>query len=310
MTTPTPDGRRPGPPPRGGRARWAAQPYGYPGPVHRPPGHPPPGYAAPVQPPGARYAPGYGDPYDGPYDGPYGDPAGGGRALRSVLILAGIAGVVTVLVGLILMVASPEEYGLADVADQRTTLPRTEPSAAGATGPYFQAAPTAPPPQPTAPAAAPMRPATPLRLVIPKLKVDAPITSVGLDERRAIEVPPVDDPNLVGWYRLGSTAGEAGPAIMLGHKDTKKGSAVFSRLHELRNGDTIEVRRQDGMIAVFTVGGLEQAEKEVFPTQRVYGESAEPQLHLITCGGVYDRTTGHYTDNVIVYATMTSTRRA
>ncbi|GAA3121262.1 hypothetical protein GCM10010466_10240 [Planomonospora alba] len=297
MTAPPPDGRPPGPP--HGGARWPAQPYRHPHPVHRRPLHPPPGYGGP------GYPPGYGGPG---YDEPYDDPAGGGRMLRSVLILAGIAGVVTVLVGLILMVASPEEYGL---ADQRTTLPpRAQPSAAGAAEPYFQAAPTVPPPQPTMPAAAPMQPSTPLRLVIPKLKVDAPITSVGLDRRKAIEVPPVDDPNLVGWYRLGSTAGEAGPAIMLGHKDTKKGSAVFSRLHELRNGDVIEVRRQDGVIAVFTVGGLEQAGKEVFPTQRVYGESAAAQLHLITCGGTYNRTTGHYTDNVIVYATMTGTRRA
>ncbi|GAA3443965.1 class F sortase [Planomonospora venezuelensis] len=155
-----------------------------------------------------------------------------------------------------------------------------------------------------------MLPSTPKRLVIPRLGVDAPVRSVGLDRKGAVQVPPVNNPNLVGWFREGPTAGETGPAIMLGHKDTQAGSAVFSRLDEIRNGDVIEVHRQDGVIAVFTVGGLEQAEKSVFPTQRVYGESPDPQLHLITCGGAYDRATGHYTDNVIVYATMTATRRA
>ncbi|MFC7645357.1 sortase domain-bontaining protein [Streptosporangium lutulentum] len=108
---------------------------------------------------------------------------------------------------------------------------------------------------------------------------------------------------------LGPHPGEAGPAVLLGHKDTRSGSAVFTRLDEIRNGDVIEVYRKDGIIAVFTVGGLEQAEKEVFPTQRVYGESPNPQLHLITCGGVYNHATGHYTDNVIAYATMTGTRK-
>lgn len=155
-----------------------------------------------------------------------------------------------------------------------------------------------------------MQPSTPVRLVVQRLGSNAPIRSVGLDKQGAIEVPPVGNPNLVGWYRSGPTAGEAGPAIMLGHKDTKSGSAVFSRLDEIRNGDVIEVHRKDGIIAVFTVGGLEQAEKTVLPTQRVYGESPNPQLHLITCGGTYDRATGHYADNVIAYATMTSTRKA
>ncbi|GAA2865402.1 hypothetical protein GCM10010517_24740 [Streptosporangium fragile] len=281
MTTPPPEG-------------WPPRQFRGPVPGYRPvplqpPPYPAPGYQS------------YGPPYE---EWPGHDGVEGGRVMRSVLILAGIAGVVTVLVGLLYMLAAPEEYGL---ADQRTTLPPRNQAAAA---PYFQAPPTVPPPQPTLPAAPPMQPSTPVRLVIERLGVNAPIRSVGLDKHGAIEVPPVGNPNLVGWYRSGPTAGEAGPAIMLGHKDTRLGSAVFSRLDEIRNGDVIEVHRKDGIIAVFTVGGLEQAEKSVFPTQRVYGESANPQLHLITCGGTYDRTTGHYTDNVIVYATMTSTRKA
>jgi hypothetical protein len=31
---------------------------------------------------------------------------------------------------------------------------------------------------------------------------------------------------------------------------------------------------------------------------------ARPVLRLITCGGGFDRATGHYRDNLIVYATM------
>jgi sortase (surface protein transpeptidase) len=153
-----------------------------------------------------------------------------------------------------------------------------------------------------------MQPSTPKRLVIPKLGVDAPVRTVGLDAKGAIETPPSDNANLVGWYQFGPTAGESGPAVMLGHKDTLTRSAVFSRLHELRYGDVIEVSRMDGTVAVFTVGGVEQAAKETFPTNRVYGAADRPELRLITCGGVYNRGTGHYQDNVIVYATMTSVR--
>lgn len=292
MTTPTPDNWPPRPPAQGGR------PQGHPhGPV------PPYGPHPPYQ----QQHPGY-QQYGRPHEEWPAERIDGGRVMRSVLILAGVAGVITVLVGMLFMVAAPEQYGL---ADQRTTLPpRNQANATGPADPYFQAEPTEPPPQPNIPAAPAMQPSTPVRVVIPRLGVNAPIRSVGLDKQGAIEVPPVTNPNLVGWYRSGPTAGEAGPAIMLGHKDTKSGSAVFSRLDEIRNGDVIEVHRKDGIVAVFTVGGLEQAEKAVFPTQRVYGESPNPQLHLITCGGTYDRATGHYTDNVIAYATMTSTRKA
>ncbi|WP_371780930.1 class F sortase [Streptosporangium subroseum] len=293
MSTPTPEGRPPGYPGPGPHYRQVPvqPPYGQPG--YQQQGYQQPGYQQ------------YGPPYEEWQ--PEAPVVAGGRIMRSVLILAGIAGVVTVLVGMLFVLAAPEEYGL---ADQRTTLPpRNQVNAAEPVNPYFQAPANAPPPVPSLPAAPAMQPSTPVRLVIPRLGVNAPIKSVGLDRQGAIEVPPVSAANLVGWYRSGPTPGEAGPAILLGHKDTRSGSAVFTRLDEIRNGDVIEVHRKDGIIAVFTVGGLEQAGKATFPTQRVYGESPNPQLHVITCGGTYDRTTGHYTDNVIAYATMTSTRK-
>ncbi|MDR8407137.1 class F sortase [Nonomuraea sp. 3-1Str] len=244
---------------------------------------------------------------------PYGEPPQdpGGRALRIVLILAAIAGVITVVAGMLIVFNSPEEYGLAAQRDQLALDAQPDGKATGQPAQaLFNAAPTVPPPLPLPDPAPPMQPSTPLRVVIKKLGVNAPIKSIGLAKDGTIQVPPADNPNLVGWYREMATPGEAGAAVMLGHKDTRTRSAVFSRLHELRNGDTIEVKRQDGVTAVFTVGGIEQASKKTFPTERVYGSRANAQLHLITCGGSYNRTIGHYTDNIIVYATMTSSYRS
>ena len=34
----------------------------------------------------------------------------------------------------------------------------------------------------------------------------------------------------------------------------------------------------------------------------MYGPTLEPLLHLVTCGGNFDPTKGHYRDNVIVSA--------
>jgi hypothetical protein len=238
-------------------------------------------------------------------------PGGGGKGLRITLIGAAVAGVVTVVAGLLIVVSSPEEYGLSRDSLALEAQPRQS-AAAQPQQAMFEAPPSVPPPLPPIQPAPAMLPSTPKRLVVKRLGINAPIGSVGLDRRGAIQVPPINNPNLVGWYRHGPTAGEGGPSVMLGHKDTRSGSAVFSRLYEIKNGDTIEIKRQDGVTAVFTVGGVEQAAKTTFPTQRVYGDQpgSNAQLHLITCGGVYNRTTGHYTDNIIVYATMTSSYRS
>ncbi|MEV0826291.1 class F sortase [Nonomuraea rubra] len=233
----------------------------------------------------------------------------GSTALRAVLITAAIAGVVTVVAGLLIVLKSPAEYGLQsnrDALDLQAQPKQTaQPEQA-----WFQAPANVPPPLPQITPAPPMLPSTPIRLVIKRLGINAPIQSVGLKRDGTIQVPPSENHNLVGWYRNMSTPGEVGPAVLLGHKDTRTRAAVFARLPELKNGDTIEVKRQDKTTAVFTVGGVEQADKQTFPTQRVYGEQQNAQLHLITCGGTYDRSTGHYTDNVIVYATMTSSYRS
>ncbi|TMR23200.1 class F sortase [Nonomuraea turkmeniaca] len=233
----------------------------------------------------------------------------GGTALRTVLIVAVVAGVVTVVAGLLIVLRSPDEYGLQSSRDSLAL--QSQPNGSGKPEQaLFQAAPDVPPPLPQITPAPAMMPSTPVRIVIKRLGINAPIKAVGLAKDGTIQVPPPDNPNLVGWYRNMSTPGQAGPAVLLGHKDTRTRSAVFSALFQIKNGDTIEVKRQDRTTAVFTVGGVEQANKKTFPTQRVYGPQDNAQLHLITCGGTYDRRTGHYTDNIIVYATMTSSYRS
>jgi sortase (surface protein transpeptidase) len=77
---------------------------------------------------------------------------------------------------------------------------------------------------------------------------------------------------------------------------------VFFRLGELRRGDRIEVGRQGGGARSFVVERVERVSKEALPTQRIWNQTREPVLRLITCGGSFDRSTGHYRDNVIVYA--------
>ena len=45
----------------------------------------------------------------------------------------------------------------------------------------------------------------------------------------------------------------------------------------------------------------EQALKTDLPTERIWNGSKKPLIRLITCGGEFDRSTGHYLSNLIVY---------
>ncbi|MET8924405.1 class F sortase [Streptomyces sp. NPDC004623] len=157
------------------------------------------------------------------------------------------------------------------------------------------------------PAVKPLAPSTPLRLRIPAIKVDAPMTKLALNAAGALVPPPDNNPVLAGWYAGGTVPGAVGTAVTAGHVDTSLGPGVFQRLGAVRKGATVEIVRADGRTAVFTVYAVEVYGKKAFPDRKVYGPSARPELRVITCGGDYDRKTG-YQDNVVVFAAMTASR--
>ena len=129
--------------------------------------------------------------------------------------------------------------------------------------------------------------------------VSAGTVGVGLDSDGAMEVPEVD---LTGWYELGPRPGEPGPAVVVGHVDSQAGPAVFFRLGELSGGDRITVGYEDGVEVDFEVVVVEQHPKDELPVDRIWGATDEPVLWLITCGGAFDSSTGHYVDNIVVLA--------
>jgi hypothetical protein len=144
------------------------------------------------------------------------------------------------------------------------------------------------------------RPARPVRIEIPSIGVDAPIVPLGLNPDRTLAVP--SDFGDAGWWTGGPRPGERGPAVIVGHVDSYTGPAVFFRIDDLPPGARIAVVRRDGTRARFVVLGSERYPKQRFPTARVYGRTRDAQLRLITCSGVFDRASGHYLDNTVVYA--------
>jgi LPXTG-site transpeptidase (sortase) family protein len=144
----------------------------------------------------------------------------------------------------------------------------------------------------------------PMLLRIPSIGVTTELSRLGRAEDLTVEVPA--DPARAGWYAEGPRPGQLGPAVILGHVDTRDGPAVFSRLPELQSGDQITVERADGTAVTFRVTRTEQVAKDRFPTDKVYLPTLKPEIRLVTCGGTFDRSAGHYRDNVIAYGVLES----
>ncbi|MGW2581080.1 class F sortase [Streptomyces virginiae] len=153
------------------------------------------------------------------------------------------------------------------------------------------------------PAATTMPGSEPVRVRIPSAGVDtSPVLGLGLAADGTVEVPSVADADRIGWYAKGVTPGQTGPAVLIGHFDTARGPAVLKDVSRVRTGEEITISRADGTTAVFRVRELEQVDKKHFPTAKVYGDTARPELRVITCGG--EITNGHRPDNIILYADL------
>ncbi|MGW4807383.1 class F sortase [Kitasatospora sp. NPDC004272] len=165
-------------------------------------------------------------------------------------------------------------------------------------------------PSPTASRAVPdtaaLGPSDPARLRIPSIAVDAAFTPLGLDATGALDTPPPDRRDLVGWYRDAPSPGADGTAVVVGHVDDRHGPGVLYRLGLLRPGLAVTVTRQDRRTATFTVDAVRSYPKSDFPAGEVYAPTGRAELRVITCGGHYDRRTG-YDSNTVVFAHLTST---
>jgi LPXTG-site transpeptidase (sortase) family protein len=142
--------------------------------------------------------------------------------------------------------------------------------------------------------------AQPLRLRIPVIGVDTPLVALGLNGDGTLEVPRYEE---AGWFAGGSRPGETGASVLAAHVDSTTGPAVFHRLDDLEPGDEVFVDYRDATVG-FAVRDTRSVTKTRFPTQEVYGSTPAPELRLVTCAGDFDRRSGTYTANLIVWADL------
>lgn len=211
-------------------------------------------------------------------------------------VLAAAAAVVLVAGGVTVaaVAARSDADAPGSVATASATTDATPDAASGAAGAFQDpAAPSYTPPPADA---------TPVRLQIPSIGVDSGLEDLGLGAQG--ELDPPKEWLSAGWYQDGVVPGAVGPAVIAGHVDSGDAPAVFVDLAKLVPGDEVQVTLSTGSVETFRVTGSERTPKATFPTSDVYGASPTPGLRLITCDGTFDRSTGHYVDNLIVFADL------
>jgi hypothetical protein len=128
-----------------------------------------------------------------------------------------------------------------------------------------------------------------------------PVVPVGVLPGGALQLP--ERPTTLGWYAAGAAPGDAsGTAVLAGHVDSATyGAGPLTRLFALRPGDTLDVTDASGGVHRYAMVSRHSYPKADLPVE-VFRRDGPAQLAVITCGGAFDRDTGHYTDNVVVVA--------
>ena len=141
----------------------------------------------------------------------------------------------------------------------------------------------------------------PLRIVIPHIGVDAPITTKDMDADGVMEPP--DGPEDVAWYGFTARPGSGSNAVFSAHVDYRGyGPAVFADLKKLEKGDLVEVHTADGAVHRYEVTLSLSYPAETAPFEDIVGPTSREVVTLITCAGTFDQAARQYSHRLVVRA--------
>ena len=149
----------------------------------------------------------------------------------------------------------------------------------------------------------------PVRIIVPRIGVDAPVLAMGLDASRYPEVP--SSGSEVAWYTFSARPGQGSNAVFSGHVDWyywgMPDEGVFYHLRELKIGDEISLGLEDGSEVRYSVAGNVAVSYDDPSVIDVMDPTSRDVITLITCGGTWQRdysnpNGGTYSHRVIVRA--------
>jgi LPXTG-site transpeptidase (sortase) family protein len=138
-------------------------------------------------------------------------------------------------------------------------------------------------------------------LIIPKIGVDAPVVTLGVDGQGVMQSPKA--PFDVGWYDFSAWPGTGGNAVFSGHVDyASVGAAVFWHLRELGPGDLVQVRLADGTTYQYVVVSSVSYASDDAPIAEIVGPTGKDTVTIITCTGTFHRDIHQYDHRLVVRA--------
>jgi len=143
-----------------------------------------------------------------------------------------------------------------------------------------------------------------MRMVIPKIGVDAPVTVRAIGDDGVMGAP--NGRFDVVWYDfsafsgMGGYPGSSGNAVFSGHVDYHPHyTAVFWDLNQLAPGDIIEVHLPDGKVARYSVQWSESIDPET-DFSSYCRDTGEGTITIVTCQGTFDPSTRQYNRRLVV----------
>lgn len=139
----------------------------------------------------------------------------------------------------------------------------------------------------------------PVALRISQVGIEANVVNMGLTDDRRLEAPPAEQ---IGWYEHGPTPGTHGSSVLAAHVDWGGQPGAFFELRDVTPGDRIEIDFDDGSTQAFEIVASRQYNKDDVPKKQIFDRTGAPRLVLVTCGGAFDNSIGHYEDNFVAFA--------
>lgn len=146
------------------------------------------------------------------------------------------------------------------------------------------------------------KPFMPDLLTIPAISVRASIQPVSLLENGQVDVPEYTE--LAGILYPGVLPGAKGNVIIDGHVDSYVGPAVFFELRKLKQGDKVIVSSKTGRQLTYIVESVEAFKPAEAPLDRIFGETGEHRMNLITCTGRYSRKKKEHEKRLIIFTKL------
>ena len=142
---------------------------------------------------------------------------------------------------------------------------------------------------------------SPIRLLVPKISVNAAIENVGVASDGSMDIPK--GPNDVAWFQFGPRPGEVGSAVIAGHFGWKNNTpAVFDDIDTLKKGDLLVVEDDTGATTTFIVREIRLFDPKADAEEVFHSSDGKAHLNLVTCEGVWDTVSKSYSKRLVVFA--------